>query len=470
MTSITADEIRIIAGALDIPPADLPDLPALDRAVGGPDASTAYLVLGVLTGRIPSEESILTFVREWRARDLTSVVGELSRRRWRRTAPIRVVTGVVADVTDTARTTFTTGIQRVARETLSRWSRYEQVELIVWDKARSTFVAASAAEASLASLGTVGPRERGVVIPFRSSFFLPEIAVDVPRATALRTVAQFSGSSTLAVGFDCIPVTTAETAGPGMPGAFSRYLSTLARFGTIAPISDAAGVEYSGWRHMLSGAGIAGPDIQVAALPTSIESASAGDHGATRSQLALGDAPVVLAVGSKEPRKNHLNLLHAAEVNWRHGHDFTLVLVGGNAWEARRVDTLISDLRRRGRRIITLSGVDDSVVWDLYGIARFTVFCSINEGFGLPVVESLSLGTPVLTSDFGSMRQLGENRGALLVDPHDPDAMASKMAELLTDDELVARLSALAVDAGAPSSTWDDYARSLHAHLTARTR
>ncbi len=62
----------------------------------------------------------------------------------------------------------------------------------------------------------------------------------------------------MAIGFDCIPVSTAETAGAGMPGAFSKYLSTLARFDAVAPISFAASHEYAGWRRMLSGAGLIG--------------------------------------------------------------------------------------------------------------------------------------------------------------------------------------------------------------------
>jgi glycosyltransferase involved in cell wall biosynthesis len=339
------------------------------------------------------------------------------------------------------------------------------MELIVWDKRRQAFVSADPVEVGLATLHTLAASQPAIVIPFRCSFFLPEIAVDVQRASALRSIAVHSGSSTVAVGFDCIPITTAETAGPGMPGAFSRYLSTLARFDVVAPISEAAGAEFGGWRAMLAGAGLTGPEIDVVALPSSIDSDLIADPRSTRSTLGLGDGTVVLGVGSKEPRKNHLNLLHSCELNWQAGRDFTLVLVGGNAWETRRVDTLIDDLRRRGRTIVTLAGVDDVVVWNLYALSRFTVFCSINEGFGLPVVESLSIGTPVLTSNFGSMKQLGDAKGALLVDPHDPRAMADRISELLDDDDLLAKL--VTQTGSENGTTWDTYARHLHGLLTA---
>jgi glycosyltransferase involved in cell wall biosynthesis len=460
MTRATTAQVLTIAASLNLESGNLSDLRGLAALIGQPTASAAYLVLGVLTAKIPTEDEILTFVREWRTSDLATAVRRIPRHQHSPYDRVRVVSGVVVDVTDTAHSLFTTGIQRVARETLSRWSRHQELELIVWDATRQVFVAADSTEAGLATLETVPPREPATVIPFRCSFFLPEIAVEVPRASALRAIAQHSDSSTVAIGFDCIPVTTAETAAPGMPGAFSRYLSTLARFTVVVPISDAAGIEFTGWRAMLAGAGLPGPKIEVVALPTIIESASTGDPRVTRRKLKLDRSAVVLGVGSKEPRKNHLNLLHACEVNWQSGREFTLVLVGGNAWETRRIDTLISDLRRRGRKIVTLAGVDDALVSDLYALARFTVFCSINEGFGLPVVESLSVGTPVLTSNFGSMKQLGESKGAVLVDPHNPDAMADRMAELLDDDNLIATL--VAQTGGVAGTTWDDYARAVH--------
>lgn len=461
MTRITTSEIAILAEGLDIDVARLTSVHDLQQLIGAPDESIAYLVLGVLTARIPTDDEVRSFTREWRASDLLSVISGIPqglRRRSRRTR-VRLARGFVVDVTDTARSHFTTGIQRVARETLSRWSSQRTMDLIVWDVKRGAFVGANEEESARATLNTVLSRGTEIVIPFRSAFFLPEIAVDVARATALLAVAVHSRSATSAIGFDCIPVTTAETAGPGMPGAFSRYLSTLARFSVVVPISDAAGAEYSGWRAMLAGAGLVGPEIRVVPLPSSIALATQDRPLEKTTDLEINDDVIVLGVGSREPRKNHLSLLHACELNWQAGREFALVLVGGNAWETRRVDALISDLRRRGRSIVVLSSVDDSTLDDLYERSRFTVFCSLNEGFGLPIIESLSRGKPVLTSQFGSMRQLGEGRGALLVDPHNPKAMASGMARLLDDDTLLAALGSQA--RGVVGKSWDDYAIEL---------
>ncbi len=272
----------------------------------------------------------------------------------------------------------------------------------------------------------------------------------------------------MAIGFDCIPVTMAETTGVGMPGAFSKYLSTLARFDVVAPISSAAGQEYRGWKRMLSGAGLTGPVIHEIALPFVASSTARVTVDETRTQLGLVDTSVVLAVGSREPRKNHLNLLHAAELAWRDGHEFALVLVGGNAWDTELFDELVARLRRKGRRILTLHGVADDVVWDLYKMACFSVFCSLNEGFGLPIAESLSSGTPVITSNFGSMRELGEGHGAVLVDPHNVEQMAAAMTSLLSNPQLVGELIALTGDL--PAASWDTYADQLWALTADETR
>ena len=68
----------------------------------------------------------------------------------------------------------------------------------------------------------------------------------------------------------------------------------------------------------------------------------------------------------------------------------------------------LADLQADGRPVESLSAADDDLLWGAYRLARFTVFPSINEGFGLPVAESLGLGTPVITSNFGSMREIAE--------------------------------------------------------------
>lgn len=429
-----------------------------------PSAAHSYLLLAVLHGVIPHPDDVLELARQWRVGGIETIF----RRHLRRASAdslrggrmVRVSKGVVVDLTDTSQSAFTTGIQRVARETVSRWSGEYPVVLVSWDKTTRVLETLHGDRLALAVGHGISSDVQvpGLIVPYHGTFVLPEIAVDGPRSSRMRSIAQFSSCRTVAIGFDCIPVSTAEVAGPGMPGAFSKYLSTLAQFDLVVPISEASGGEYRGWRTMLKGAGVRGPDVEPLELPSTGVPPASISVERTLSELGLGTESIVLAVGSHEPRKNHVNFLHASELLWREGQDFSVVMVGGNSWDTETFDRVLVQLRRAGRRVITLAKADDQVVWDLYRAARFSVFCSINEGFGLPIVESLASGTPVITSNFGSMRELGDGHGALLVDPHDVLSIAEAMRALF-DDDVLHKLSA--ATASLPSSTWDDYSSNL---------
>ena len=457
-----------VAATRDIAEVSSAELPALIAGLAGtPRHEVSYLVIATLSGEIPRPELIKGFTRRWRLDGLEMLVRALrAEYRWRRvTLPLDIVTGqTVIDVTDTLASRFTTGIQRVARETISRWwAGPGELVLVRWDPRGHRLISLDADEIRRV-VPDAGVRAEGAVahyvVPFETPFVLPEISVRNERTLRLRTIARYAGGRSTAIGFDCIPITSSETTAAGMPGAFSKYLSALARFDTIAPISEASATEYRGWRRMLSGTGIAGPIIQTVELPFTSSGTSNSDRAEQlRAELGLGTDPIVLCVGSHEPRKNHLALLHAAERVWRDGEKFSLVLVGGNSWETERFDRLVAYLRRRDRHIVTLSGVGDDAIWDLYDLARCSVFCSLNEGFGLPVVESISHGTPIVTSDFGSMRSLGEGHGALLVDPRDIAATAHSISRMLRDDQEYARLKKQTETT--PATSWDGYADEL---------
>ncbi len=464
--------LREIARALDIDGSgETVDALIADivRATPSPDDLVSYLVIAVINGAVPNPHRVETLTRRWRLEGLSGLLAaecnHANRARLvskKSAHPVRVSDGVIVDVTDTGRSMFTTGIQRVARETLTRWVGVHQVQCVCWAEDGRSLHGASALEYERATLHPAPASLAGeppVVIPFRATFVLPEIAVAHERSLRIRTIAEFSGSRAVAIGFDTIPVTSAETAGAGMPGAFSKYLSTLARFSSVATISSAAQIEYLGWRSMLPAAGLVGPDVVQVDLPAGIGDVSSDVVERVRHELELDGLTVVLAVGSHEPRKNHLRLLVAAELRWRQGDEFALVMVGGNSWDTARFDSMVERLRAAGRTIVLLSNASDEVVWSLYRIARFSVFCSLNEGFGLPIVESLASGTPVVTSDFGSMRELGEGWGAVLADPRDAYSIASAMADLLTGDDVLDRMRE--ETKSLPPRSWDTYAERL---------
>ncbi|HEU0101305.1 MAG TPA: glycosyltransferase family 1 protein [Mycobacteriales bacterium] len=443
-------------------------LTAVERALAAPDASRIWLLIAVLSGRLPDRPQVLSALRLARLSGvLAAVARQLPQHRpgWpaeRGPWPaVRVVTeGVLVDLHHTADTTLATGIQRVARQCSLRWARDHDLTVVRWSARFDRLLPLSDVERERAFFGTPAPDRTdpaGVaVVPWRCTYLLPELMTEPVRARALEALVAYAECRTGMIGFDCVPVTSAETTADGMGGGFASMLSAAAGMDRIAAISQAAGDEYSGWRTMLGGAGLTGPDVRAVSLAVEADRASEAAVAAARDQLTVAGLPMVLVVGSHEPRKNHLAILHAMELLWRQGLAFSVVFVGGNAWRSERFTDRLGQLQAVGRPVETRSGLSDDVLWGAYAAAHLVLFPSLNEGFGLPVGEALGSGTPVVTSGYGSMREIAATGGALFVDPRDDDDIAAAVGRLLREPDLHAELSAQA-RARTPRS-WDEYA------------
>ena len=436
------------------------------------DRSHVWLALAVLSGRLPARETVVETAREaefdpaalWRAvaRETTAESAA---------ATVRLaVDEVLVDLAHTASTILATGIQRVARETARRWIRERDVTPVSWtrdflaireltDVERERILSATAAE-------DVEDRpEATVVVPWRSTYLVPELAAEPHRSARLLALAELTPNRTGVIGFDCVPITSAETTQRGFAGVFAGNLAAVRHFDRLAAISGAAATEYEGWRSGLAAIGLHGPEIRAVHLPVEAAQPSADEIAAARSRFVVGGLPLVLVVGSHEPRKNHMAVLHAAELLWREGLQFSLSFVGGNSWGSGPFVRRLAELQRVGRPVDTASRLSDPQLWAAYTLARCTVFPSLNEGFGLPVAESLAMGTPAVTSDFGSMAEIAADGGALTVDPHDDAAIAAAIRTLLTDDTVHGLLSEAA--AKRPPRTWDAYATEVWDFLVA---
>ena len=143
------------------------------------------------------------------------------------------------------------------------------------------------------------------------------------------------------------------------------------------------------------------------------------------------DGPFVLAVGSFEPRKNHARLIEAYSGLDRGLRSSTpLVLVGGGGWKSEAVFSgATPDFVR------LLGAVDEEDLVALYNVASVAAYVSLVEGFGLPVVEAMACGTPVLTSNTSSLAEVG-GAAALCVDPRNVAAIRSGLASLLGNPPL----------------------------------
>lgn len=193
----------------------------------------------------------------------------------------------------------------------------------------------------------------------------------------------------------------------------------------------AAGVERARLRHAPWGFDVPVVD------PAAIEAA--------RARFGIGGRYVVV-VGTLEPRKNLPRLLDA----WRtvDEPDTTLVVVGPDGWG----DALGSAGPVPN---VTMTGfVDDATRNALYAGAAASAYPSLFEGFGLPVLESMALGCPVVTSSGTATEELVEGGAGLAVDPLDTAAIAEALVALLRDDELRAAVGATGLERSR-AYTWD---------------
>jgi glycosyltransferase involved in cell wall biosynthesis len=167
--------------------------------------------------------------------------------------------------------------------------------------------------------------------------------------------------------------------------------------------------------------------------------ASEGEKAALRARLGL-ERPYILFLGGISPLKNIGNLLRAFALLAR-THDVDLVLAGFKRWSFERELAPIAELGLEGR-VKYVGYVPDEDLAALYSAAECLTLPSWYEGFGIPIVEAMACGCPVVTSSGRHAAPETAGGAAILVDPADPAAIAAGLARVLDDPALRAELVA----------------------------
>lgn len=153
-----------------------------------------------------------------------------------------------------------------------------------------------------------------------------------------------------------------------------------------------------------------------------------------RKKYSLGDAPFILHVGTLEPRKNLPFLVRAFALAKKENKiDAKLVITGKKGWYYEGLFGLVDELKLQDEIIFT-GYVEDEDIPALYNAAKIFVFPSLYEGFGLPPLEAMASGTPVISSNTSSMPEVVGDAGVLLP-PKDETRWAAAIADLLTDEK-----------------------------------
>src|ERR1700716_2884725 len=253
--------------------------------------------------------------------------------------------------------------------------------------------------------------------------YLPELI----RETGVRAVAIFYDAAALRL----------RIAQNKTRDRFQRYVDSLAAFNLVICISrDSQEYLHQLWR-----------DHGTKPTETCVEELPPGDLDPADREEPSGEdgasVPVILSVGTLEPRKNDLTLLRAAEILWKDGFSFELQRIGrSTGYYGHKVISPMKQLQRSGYRIRWLQHVNDRALHRAYRSCRFTVYPSRTEGFGLPIAESLWHGKPCVCGGNGALGELARPGGCLIVDQTNADALAEAMRTLLIDNTTYERLSA----------------------------
>jgi glycosyltransferase involved in cell wall biosynthesis len=382
---------------------------------------------------------------------------------------------ILLDVTSACTSSLNTGIQKTIRGLFKALEPRAEVTPLVWnDWLRSyaqltprqrrfltrpfsassgTTAAPDRASRSLtaraaASLSALTHRFSWQPAAARDSLLIiPDVFRD-HRSRVLPILLQRSGVPLVAFAHDVIPLTHPEISEHSRQSGFESYARALASAERVICVSNQTRTDLvRAWKR-----------LNLGAVPTTVIPWPVHEH--SPSPPPRRDPPQILCVSTLEKRKNHQTLFSAARQLHASGVRFELTLVGRTTktW-GPRVLTGMEGLRKDGVSVRWLKHVDETRLSELYQSCRFTIYPSLEEGFGLPIMESLACHRPCICGANGALGEIAEGGGCLQVDQTSAEALAKAMKTLLLDEgqytDLVAQASRRKF------GNWDGYAAAL---------
>lgn len=333
---------------------------------------------------------------------------------------------------------FISGIQRVVRELISGLSQYDNLELTLLDyrERRGEFEILDL-NGFLSSIGVEGkssyswPSKPGKRFLRIRDLETDSIFFDIDavwggkvKRSYLYPLLKKQGVRIVLNVYDIIPITNPEFCDPKMSFDFMDYIGAAIQYADDIIVNA---VETKDDLLELCGrAGIAAPEISVTHLGADFYKGKQSDRisedvpDSIRTELS--DKRYILMVGSVDPRKNHQLLLNAYEENLKDA-GYSIVIAGSIAPQGMEIAERVEKLKGQSEKTLFFyKGMPDAVINYLYEHARYVAFLSHKEGFGLPIIEALSHGTPVIASNTKVNRETG-GEFCRYVDQNDPGAL-----------------------------------------------
>ena len=139
---------------------------------------------------------------------------------------------------------------------------------------------------------------------------------------------------------------------------------------------------------------------------------------------------IALMVGTIEPRKMHSKVLAAFEKLWENGKDYCLVFVGRNGWKMDEFAEYIINHKENGKKLFWLSQISDEYLEKIYELSSGVIIASIQEGFGLPIIEASKHKKPLLIRNIPVFKEIAGN-GSEYFDKDDPSSLSKEIEDWL---------------------------------------
>ena len=383
---------------------------------------------------------------------------------------------LLLDLSHTCHTRARTGIQRVTRSlsaalgdrsiaithdphragwrTLEAWERANLAATDAGTKRGAHWPLAARLGGKLHRLAHRRTAVSAELTAFKSSGLIVPEVFSPAVANALPEIFAATDGPRVALFHDAIALQFPEVTPTKTVARFPSYLVELLAFDGIAAVSESSRATLTDYRRWL---GVANPPpAHTISLGVDLPATPVAQLSALGSQLP----PTLLSVGSIEGRKNHVALLDACEQLWAAGEKFSLHLIGlPQSQTGAAALEKIRALRAAGRPLRYDGPVTDDALAAAYAACTFTVYPSLTEGFGLPVIESLAHGKPCVCSARGALGESAAGGGCVALGSVAAASLAAALQHLLHSPATVAELGAQA--RARRFKTWRGYADEL---------
>ncbi|WP_147765174.1 glycosyltransferase [Methylobacterium sp. WL12] len=339
---------------------------------------------------------------------------------------------------------FETGIQRVTRQLADGLVRRgADLVPVGWDAGRRLLRLPKPAEGELAA----------------DWLLLPEIPISVLReGLDPIQLARAYGLRSAAIVHDLIPVRLPHLYDAAAQKLYRRYFRMFARTDLIFATTDLVAGHL---RTYLRTEGLTVPPIMVVPLPGQFSDTPRVQEAPIKRRP--GDPLQLLTVAAWEPRKNLLRLLRGVRLaQSRGGLQIKLTLVGRRGCYPEHdaeIEALLMTIGGATARART----DNRELAELYDACHVSVYPSYDEGFGMPVLESLWLGRPCLCHAGSAMAEVAPGGGTMMTDMANDTAIAAALTRLAAEPSLIDQLTNAAL--ARPLRTWANYAADVASRL-----